>query len=55
MLVDERRRLGISDELIRFSVGIEAANDIITDLDQALNFVQEKNHPHTSGQAHVTS
>ncbi len=32
MLVDERRRLGISDELIRFSVGIEAANDIITDL-----------------------
>ena len=55
MLVDERRRLGISDELIRFSVGIEAANDIITDLDQALNFVQEKNNPHTSGQAHVTS
>src|SRR5213594_909930 len=55
MLVDARRRLGISDELIRFSVGIEAANDIITDLDQALNFVQEKNHPHTSGQAHVTS
>ena len=36
MLVDERRRLGISDELIRFSVGIEAPNDIITDLDQAL-------------------
>ena len=52
MLVDERRRLGISDELIRFSVGIEAANDIITDLDQALKAVEE-NHPQTSGQAHV--
>ena len=52
MLVDARRRLGISDELIRFSVGIEAANDIITDLDQALKAVEE-NHPQTSGQAHV--
>ena len=54
MLVDERRRLGISDELIRFSVGIEAANDIITDLDQALKAVDE-NHRQTSGQAHVAS
>ncbi len=40
MLVDERRRLGISDELIRFSVGIEALSDIITDLDQALKAVE---------------
>src|SRR5438128_7854998 len=40
MLVDERRRLGISDELIRFSVGIEAPSDIITDLDQALKSVE---------------
>jgi len=54
MLVDARRRLGISDELIRFSVGIEAANDIITDLDQALKAVEE-NHRQTSGQAHVAS
>src|SRR6058998_1570407 len=54
MLVDERRRLGISDELIRFSVGIEAANDIITDLDQALKAVEE-NRRQTSGQAHVAS
>ena len=54
MLVDERRRLGISDELIRFSVGIEAANDIITDLDQALKAVEE-NHRQTSGQTHVAS
>jgi len=54
MLVDDRRRLVISDELIRFSVGIEAANDIITDLDQALKAVDE-NHRQTSGQAHVAS
>ena len=54
MLVDERRRLGISDELIRFSVGIEAANDIITDLDQALKAIDE-NHRQTSGQTHVAS
>src|SRR6266702_165922 len=54
MLVEERRRLGISDELIRFSVGIEAPNDIITDLDQALKAVEE-NHRQTSGQARVAS
>ncbi|HEX9197632.1 MAG TPA: aminotransferase class I/II-fold pyridoxal phosphate-dependent enzyme [Candidatus Bathyarchaeia archaeon] len=54
MLVEERRRLGISDELIRFSVGIEATKDIITDLEQALKAAEE-NHPQTSGQAHVAS
>ena len=32
----ERARLGIGDGLIRLSVGIEAANDLLTDLDQAL-------------------
>ncbi len=32
----ERRRVGISDELIRLSVGIEAADDLIADFDQAL-------------------
>jgi cystathionine beta-lyase/cystathionine gamma-synthase len=31
-----RRELGISDGLIRISVGIESANDIIADIDQAL-------------------
>ena len=31
-----RERLGISDTLLRLSVGIEAAEDIIADLDQAL-------------------
>ncbi len=34
-----RRRAGISDGLIRLSVGLEAAEDIITDLGQALNAI----------------
>jgi cystathionine gamma-lyase/cystathionine beta-lyase/cystathionine gamma-lyase/homocysteine desulfhydrase len=33
---EERRRLGISDGLVRISVGCEDIEDIITDLDQAL-------------------
>jgi len=33
---EERRRLGISDGLIRLSVGIEAAEDLIADFAQAL-------------------
>jgi cystathionine beta-lyase/cystathionine gamma-synthase len=36
LLPEDRRRLGITDQLIRFSVGIEAARDLITDLSQAL-------------------
>ena len=35
----ERNRLGITDGLVRISVGIEDAEDIIEDLDQALNKV----------------
>jgi cystathionine gamma-synthase/methionine-gamma-lyase len=31
-----RERMGIRDNLLRLSVGIEAAGDIIADLDQAL-------------------
>ncbi|MBN1227036.1 MAG: aminotransferase class I/II-fold pyridoxal phosphate-dependent enzyme [Deltaproteobacteria bacterium] len=34
---EEQRALGISDRLIRLSVGIEATDDLIEDLDQALN------------------
>ena len=33
----ERERLGISDILLRFSVGIENVEDLIADLEQALN------------------
>ncbi len=32
----ERAKLGIDDRLIRLSVGIEAVDDLIADLDQAL-------------------
>ncbi len=35
---DERHAIGISDGLVRLSVGIEAASDLINDLDQALQF-----------------
>jgi len=34
---DERRKLGITDNMIRLSVGLEDAEDIISDLDQALH------------------
>lgn len=34
---DERRRLGITDGLVRLSVGIEDVNDLLTDLDRALS------------------
>lgn len=33
---DVRRRIGVTDDLLRVSVGIEAAGDIISDLEQAL-------------------
>lgn len=33
----QRQRLGIGDNLLRVSIGIEAAEDIIADLDQALS------------------
>jgi len=35
---EERRAIGITDGLVRLSVGIEAAEDLINDLDQALQF-----------------
>jgi len=39
---DERKKLGITDNMIRLSVGIEDAEDLIKDLDQALNMSQTK-------------
>jgi cystathionine beta-lyase/cystathionine gamma-synthase len=36
MAAEERARLGISDALVRMSVGIEDVEDIVADLDQAL-------------------
>ncbi|HXN46676.1 MAG TPA: PLP-dependent transferase, partial [Bryobacteraceae bacterium] len=32
----ERRRVGIRDNLVRLSVGIEASEDVLADLEQAL-------------------
>jgi methionine-gamma-lyase len=34
-----KKQIGISEKMIRLSVGVEAAEDIIWDLDQALNFI----------------
>ncbi len=34
---EKREQLGITDGLVRISVGIEDIEDIISDLDQALN------------------
>jgi cystathionine beta-lyase len=33
---DERRKMGIADNLVRLSVGIEGLQDLLADLDQAL-------------------
>jgi len=33
---EEREQLGISDSLVRLSVGLEDVEDLIADLDQAL-------------------
>ena len=35
--VETRERLGITEDFLRFSVGIENVDDLIADLDQALN------------------
>ncbi|KUG25709.1 cystathionine gamma-lyase [hydrocarbon metagenome] len=35
---DEREKIGITDSLVRFSVGIEDAEDLIADIEQALNY-----------------
>jgi len=37
LTTEERRRIGIRDNLIRYAVGIEDADDLIADLDQALD------------------
>jgi cystathionine beta-lyase/cystathionine gamma-synthase len=40
VLAETRARLGITEGLVRISVGIEDTDDIIADLDQALNKIQ---------------
>jgi cystathionine gamma-synthase len=36
MTAEERAAIGISDQLVRLSLGVEDADDLIADLDQAL-------------------
>lgn len=36
MRLEDRERLGITDDLVRFSVGIEGTDDLIGDIRQAL-------------------
>ncbi|MGH9495869.1 MAG: trans-sulfuration enzyme family protein [Candidatus Sulfotelmatobacter sp.] len=37
---DERKKMGVTEQMIRLSVGVEAAEDLIADLDHALEAVQ---------------
>ena len=37
----KRKAAGVSDSLIRLSIGLEDAEDLINDLDQALNLFQQ--------------
>jgi methionine-gamma-lyase len=37
---EEKTKAGISDDLVRYSVGIEDAEDLIADLDHALSHIQ---------------
>jgi O-acetylhomoserine (thiol)-lyase len=40
MSLDEQRKAGVTPEMIRLSVGIEHVDDIIGDLDQALDTME---------------
>ncbi len=40
---EERRKMGISEQMIRLSVGIENAEDLIADLEGALDAVAAPN------------
>ena len=41
---EHRRRMGITDQMIRLSVGIENVDDLIADLDQALAGLRTREH-----------
>src|SRR5207248_1910520 len=42
MSLEEQRRAGVAPETIRLSIGIEHTDDIIADLDQALNAAADR-------------
>lgn len=43
---DHRRKMGVTEQMIRLSVGIENADDLIADLEQALAGVRSREHAH---------
>ncbi len=45
MKPDEQRKAGVLPETIRLSVGIEHSDDIIEDLDQALQAAADSRRP----------
>lgn len=49
---EQRRELGITDTLIRLSVGLEDEEDIIADLDQALG-AAVSTHTHTHAHTRI--
>jgi cystathionine beta-lyase/cystathionine gamma-synthase len=38
--LEERKKMGVTEQLVRLSVGIESADDLIADLEQALRVVK---------------
>ncbi len=43
---EDRARMGVTDQMIRLSVGIENADDLIADLDHALEAISAAQHVH---------
>ena len=48
--VEKRRAAGVSDSLIRLSLGLEDAEDLIADLEQAFDRVNKTNSANTTGE-----
>lgn len=46
---EQRQKMGVTDQLIRLSVGIESADDLIADLEQALKVVSAASQPVHAG------
>jgi cystathionine beta-lyase/cystathionine gamma-synthase len=43
---EQREKMGVTEQLIRLSVGIENVDDLMADLDQALSVVSSRQHVH---------
>lgn len=43
---EERRKMGIADNLVRYALGVEDADDLIADLDQALAKIEDTAYDH---------